>query len=451
MLEEFKKRLGQVKQSVEPLLSVVKEQGMSWSPVLPNPKEPSATEQADVLLRRPGASQESFSPSFADAKKQKGVTAEKPPLTEEWQAVQDRAYTHGLEAIYALENVDISSVRRLSQEEHAPSADKNRIASTQPLSLSRVPPSVQLYFDLGVGFRREIRPLVLSEPIQVLRLAPQAERCLLENGRTTLQDVLELDLASLAFQGMGQGHIDEMEQKISHYLMERAKRPCRKVDFRCFLSCLLATQARLSAFVFLEPYGLETLFPLSAGDGMTLRRMNLSKRMDLKEELLQRLREPAKRHFIATKLEEIAEVLVRPWIEQRKGLATWEEVEERLESISVVPHYTRKVLNFLGQVYYGGKMPFHEALIALDDNAVTARSDTAAEFHKVIQTAHSYYYLPTLHYPLSTLVSLVEREEARNWQGFPEGFVEKAIRLASSFHCRRDTTGISCVWKSIPL
>lgn len=99
----------------------------------------------------------------------------RPPLNvrtpdlQSFEGTYKTAYSHGLEAIYALENVDLKSIRRISDaQESEPLQPKSPPRPLQPLEA----PEPQLELDLGDGYRSWIESFVLQEPIHVLGVSP---------------------------------------------------------------------------------------------------------------------------------------------------------------------------------------------------------------------------------------------------------------------------------------
>ena len=78
----------------------------------------------------------------------------------EFDLISKTAYSHGLEAIYAIENVDLRTLRKLQQnplEELRPTPKPQR----------KVPGLENQYqLELGSGFRCWIAPFFKKEPIQ---------------------------------------------------------------------------------------------------------------------------------------------------------------------------------------------------------------------------------------------------------------------------------------------
>jgi hypothetical protein len=108
------------------------------------------------------------------------------------------SYSHGFEKIYALETVDVATVRLLDRGQKT--APQSILPEKDSLQLSQVD------LDFGFLWRNWITPCFLSEPLQVLELSKQAESVLVAQGYCVLKDLLVGVEGTLsAVKGLGQG------------------------------------------------------------------------------------------------------------------------------------------------------------------------------------------------------------------------------------------------------
>lgn len=349
------------------------------------------------------------------------------------------AYSHGLEAIYALENVDIKSVRRLAPS--TPSSSK--IVESKEISATRKDNKPQLELDFGPEYRDWIEPFLAREPIQVLGLSRHAERCLLDHGKCTLQDLSQANLHdAVFFKGMGQGHIDETQQKLQLYLDGRSLQYTHTVDYISWLRSIVTSLDRKKIFVSLQPYQLSDLFSLLPSETAEIGRLTMEKKQELRRETANLLRIESLKKTILKDLEKIAQVFVKPWIRKRLGIATEQEILERVQRTSTKGDTARSVLKFLSDLYFDRNFPIGHPLYRVDQGVYCADLATASHYQHVIKTASSYFYKPTIQYNLPELVTFIERELASQWIGFQEGFIEKALRHSSSFRVRKGPEGL---------
>lgn len=111
-----------------------------------------------------------------------------------------------------------------------------------------------------------------------------------------------------------------------------------------------------------------------------------------------------------------------PWIEKRGGLATKDEIDERLERTTKTPF-----------------IQDDSSLIMVEESLFAARADLAEEFVKIKQLAMTYFYRHDLSYPLITLVSLMEKELAKEWRGMPRQLMIKWLTDSPTFCLYKDS------------
>ncbi len=346
------------------------------------------------------------------------------------------AYSHGLEAIYKLESVDIKSVRPFQCS----------IPDPKPIPVVSKSDSIQemqCVFDFGPEFRNWISPFVLREPVQVLALSKAAEKNLLQHHLPLLGDLIQHNIFEfLQRKGMGQGHIDEIKCGLEFYLKDKELRRTRKIDFAAWVRSLLAQIPRQrSLFVCLDHFQLSHLLEMTPLESMEIKRLTLEQRKELYQDgskLLQTHLKPALEKDLCL----IAKTLLIPWIFTRHGIASKEEIEERLERISEDPSLTHNVLHFFSDLFFNGSFPFTQLLHKIEPELYCGSTRVAEECRSMISIAATYFYKPGICYPVQELVSLILRDFARSWIGFDIGFVEKILRTSSLFNVRKGERGV---------
>lgn len=348
------------------------------------------------------------------------------------------AYSHGFEAIYALENVDIRSVRPL----HEAPAEKAKIKSLQlPIILEEEPS--QLDMDYGPGFREWIEPFFLSEPIQVLGLSKHAEKCLLDHQKVLLKDLLGYDLRKLVFlKGMGQGHIDEIKGKLQSYVEGKEVARAKNIDFASWIRTLVSNSTiKKKLFVCLEEYHLAELISLTSVERMEVRRLTPEKRTEWKKEGGEELNTESRCLLFRRQMGLICDAFVKPWLARRLGVATSIEIQERLERMSLYPELATRALHFFSEIYCNSFFSLAHSLHGVGPELYCIDAQTKEAYEIIINRALTYFYKDGLHYNLEQLVGLLSRECAKFWIGFPEGFPEKVLRLSPLFSIRKCDTG----------
>jgi hypothetical protein len=344
------------------------------------------------------------------------------------------AYSHGLEAIYTLENVDVKSIRRI---ETSPKP------LPKPLEAKKtVPHLFQEELELGDEFRGWIQPFIRKEPIQVLELSKHAEKCLIDHGKNKLGDLIAIQLKDFVFvRGMGQGHIEEIQQKLNSYLEGHSLDRCYKVDFFSLLKGLVAAQDRKKVYALLESYGLADLFSLTPVESIEVRKLTLGKKQEWIQELRASIVKPEQKKSVEADMHQIFNVFIKPWVKRRQGFATQEELQERMQRISVDADICLKVLQFLQDLYFDQQNLFKRFLNEIDLKVFSCGAQHGYDYDKIVDKALSYFYKPTVYYHLNELVGLMEREFAKFWIGFDVGTVEKVLRLSPAFRSIKGSAG----------
>lgn len=342
------------------------------------------------------------------------------------------AYSHGLESIYALENVDVKTVRRLSRED-LPQAKANHSSVT----VEEVE-EPQLILDLGDEWKGKIDSFVPQEPIQVLGLAKPAEKCLLEQGKTRLKDLIDADLRSfIFFKGMGQGHLEEIKQKLAQYLEGKSVQRCSTVDFHAWIRSLIATFDRKKMFVLFDSYELADLITLNAAEAMEVRRLSPERRQEWVKDAVRMLSGDEIRHEIINNTNSIVNILFKPWVRERFGFATRAELEERLEQISLGQPIAGKTLRLFSELYFDGQFPLGHQFLEIAKDLYGVDQAHCDCYEEIVNRASDYFYKDGVRYYLDELVVYLEKEMALKWHGYREGMVRKVLRISPKFRVRK--------------
>lgn len=348
--------------------------------------------------------------------------------------IYKKSYSHGLEAIYALENVDVKSIKRI---EKAP-----EITPKAALTKQKVLRPVQEELDFGDEFRGWVTPFILKEPIHVLGLSRHVEKILIEHEKKLLGDLIGVNLKDFIFvRGFGQGHIEEIQLKLNEYIEGHPLDRSYKIYFSSWLKSLVAAYDRKKAFVLLETFDLADLFSLSPGESVEVRKLTLEKKQEWIEELLLQIRCHSK--TVQKDMQTVVNTFIKPWISRRGGFATKAELLERFQRISDNPEIASNMLHFLQDIYFD-KKDFLKQFIQETDAEIFCYDSIHAHFYEtIVDRALSYFYKANIHYSLQELIQFLEREFAKDWMGFADGVIEKIIRLSPSFYLVKEPSGLS--------
>lgn len=352
---------------------------------------------------------------------------------DEFEHTYQHSYSHGLEKIYALENVDIRSVRKIENP-------AGLSAKIQTKKITRKQPKLaveQLELPFGFPFQKTIEPFIFREPIQVLGFTKRVEGWLLGLEKVTIGDLLDNTRQSiLPLTGIGQGHLDEICSKLYSYL-EQNYLETPKLDFVSWTKTVMGDLEAKKSAVLLEAFELPALVHLSPAESAEVRKLTSENRVKWIEEALVKCQSPQKMLQVHSDMHHMAEHHLKPWLHMRVGMATLDELQECLFKLSGCYPYLQQNLTFFSTIYFQGHFPLEPFLTPVEDELYCDTCETAKSYQSVIETARTYFYRDHLHYPLDSLVGLISRELAQKWEGFADTFIERALRLSSCFRVRK--------------
>lgn len=358
-------------------------------------------------------------------------------LALEYSKSYKNAYRHpDLEAIYALEKVDLGTITRFSSPsgEPVPASVVKTFDAWQPAN-------PQIEFEFEMEFRKQLPPLFMQEPIQVLNLSSQAEKILLAQDKRTLQDLTKLNAQDLGLlKSLGQGLIDEMQHKLQVYLEKNSKNQGH-VDFASLIRILTGTFDRKKIYVLLERFGLADLISLTPAENIEVIRLPLESRLKIAQETRQEIYSPQNIRLLGRILIDVADVMIKPWIRKRQGLVTREELIERMQRISQTPDRTFAILNFLSDVFYDRQFILNRYLFQVTTDVYTSTSETISFYHKFIQRALSYFPHRNTYYSLNEFIVFLQKEFAQEWDSISDDWISKALSLSSLFRLRKASSG----------
>jgi hypothetical protein len=332
-------------------------------------------------------------------------------------------YSHGLEAIYALETIDIKTVRPMLVG--AAQKEEKSLTHTEEEESE-----IQLTLDLGPFFRDWIPPYILSEPIQVIDLGKQIEKLLIERGVLTLGDLQKFHEKNALLKGFGQGHREDVRSKLSDYLGNRPQR-AKTIDFLSLLKCLYGGLDRRKAFVALEPYELESWIALTPLEKMEIKRLQQSERQEWIDELAYVKESP----WLKREWELLVETFLKPWMMKRGGYATNQQLEEVCLLRSQDAKFAYNAMLLLQPC-----LSFDSYLPAFD-NLLAATCELHSLGKEMIACALSYFTHPSSFYSLEGLCLLIHAEFAQKWKNAAPKTLETLLRLNSRFHTYRGRDG----------
>jgi len=357
--------------------------------------------------------------------------------TSSFQDTFKGVYSHGLEEIYTLQDVDVTKIKTFGVQ-----TESQELESQDFNDRYILPKSPQLELSLADEFRSTIDSFILSEPIRVLNLSTHAEKYLKQHGKKVLKDLIDEDWAAFSIsKGAGQGHIDEIISKLKEYIGGRTLKDCNTVDFEALIRSLISDDYRTKQYVLLDKYQLGYLITLFPSESVEVRRLSMEQRDSSIQESIKLFRSESGQKFCNLSLQKITDVFIKPWLRGRSGFCRRFELMDRLEQVSNNASAMHHVVKFLADVNSEGHFPFNKLLHVIDHDIFCVDEVSQSSFLRIENTAMTYFYKTNLTYRLEEIISWLSREYASCWKGFPDGYLEKVLRTSKRFYVTKNEKG----------
>ncbi len=307
------------------------------------------------------------------------------------------------------------------------------------------PPSQgeQLCMPFAQGGSGALPTCRLYEPIQVLQLPKLAQDALLGAGKRLVGEVY-----ALAYE---EGELEELllpehvaltQARVRRYFLG-FEDPYRttKVDLLSLLRCAVGDLDRVDLYLFLKPYSLDGLLPLSPAEQSLLRHLSGSDKAERRERIADALHEMGRQERLWHLLRQVVVEFIEPWMAHRQKLASTRALNDRLCAIVTDRSVVKPLCKLLADTYAPSKPIWSLLLREVAEDVFCSDEETAVQYNLAVARAKTYFYHPSIQYPLAHLVSLVAREIAMRWKGFPDGFIERVIKHEPAFRCRKALQG----------
>jgi len=357
------------------------------------------------------------------------------PTIPSFEETLKTSYSHGLESIYKLENVDFSTVKPLHSI-NQPEIQTN-IAKKADILLTEQ--SHQLELDLGTKYRTWIKAPLPQEPIQVLGLSRHAEKCLLDLGINQLERLLNGELQNISsLKTVGQGHLDEIAKQLKEYVGSQPQEKAYGIDWGSWLRALMSQCDRRKVELLLHKFELFDQLRLNSQEGMEIKRLPPEHQKIWKKDALAECCQLECRKKAIASLEEIADVFIKPWMLDREGIVKEKELIERLEQVSYQPELVKPILHFLREVYFEDLFAFRRFLVEVEPEVYCINKYIAHQYSEIVDCISSYFYKNSATYLVPELHNFVTKELLPHWKDMSLEFFMKAIRFSSLFRIRKD-------------
>lgn len=340
-----------------------------------------------------------------------------------------KAYTHGFENIYSLEKVDVKSIRKVAVCIDESQVKRERLHVKKEL----IPPDDDQYKFSFIEKEGVIKNFKLEEPLEVLQLSIQTAKRFQESGSKTLKDLLMLkNQGFTSVKALGQGHIDEVNQKLQNYLTISHENSLY-IDFESILKCLLSSLDNKQRCALLTAYQLQDIYSFTPQEKLAAKAWIMLKKEELFHGVQEALLKECSQDFIQEVFEKVFIAFIKPWVLKRHFLVSLDELEERIWKKSLNEQVGIKAYKLLKDLFYPSSTPFDSYLACLEPNLFVLNNKKKEWFLGLKKVITSYFYHLSTSYSLDALIEFVVQDQAKYWQGVDRESVRKLILKSASF------------------
>jgi hypothetical protein len=328
-----------------------------------------------------------------------------------FETLSKTVYSHGLEAIYALETVDIRTVKKMEVFKKNPVVKK-------PLLIS-----FEEEFPFEFRFRKTLPSTFLSLPIDYLELSkPLILR--LKEKRIFLVSDLRGEKEALLKGSFQQNDKEELKKLFEKIFKGKSLDFSSTIDWLSFLKQALFPIDKRGAHLLLQEFQIDHLIELPLSLKLSVKTISSSLRKELIDQ--------AKTHLKTISLKPFLDVFVIPWMRGRGSLATKQEILQRLSLVSEEMSFSSQIPLFFEKVGAPLELiPFEEELFTVD---LLAKE----KISRIEQVAKTYFYNPSLVYSLETLVNFILKELASQFIFATHDEVATCLKYLKTFRVRRN-------------
>jgi hypothetical protein len=282
--------------------------------------------------------------------------------------------------------------------------------------------------------------LRLKEPLSTLGLTPFALKGLLNRNIKSVEDAyLLLQSEPCSYKGLGQGHIEEISQKIEAFVGIYPHQYVPYVDWESLVRTLTVELEAKERYILLSRYALQDLFPNSSTDLQEMHRWTdeqINKIYQKSEDAIK----SSQGQFLQETLGIISEAFLKPFLRRHDGFAKSSEIIERLRQVSLQKTSFSKVLSFLHALTCPIILP---KILSSD---VYAMDEEAKEMYETVrQKAKEYFYQPFAWFPLKKLSGYLTRDFAKFGFAISERYIERMLDSAPQFVIQHDAQQSSLI------
>lgn len=331
------------------------------------------------------------------------------------------AYSHGLEAIYAIETIDLKTIKPLNvQHKKEESKEKKYI---HPI------PELEFSFEL----KQTMPSFILNESIHVLDLSKQCVQILTDLNFIYLRDLLKIDYQHPDLDSKFKVISSELKSKLETYLEGKELFNCVTIDFEAWIKSLIF-ENHIKYYFLLKEYNLTHLLSITPMMSVEIKRAKKNEIekyiIESKEELKrfdrQELNKANKKIIIMT--------FISHWVNGRYGIVKEYELMDYLEQLSESKKNFQNCLNFLSDLYEEGNFYFKNNFIEIYPEVYCLSNSIYNKFKKIENMLLSYFPKKKENYLLMELLAYILKELSSSWDYIEEKFIEKVLYTSPYFN-----------------
>lgn len=271
-------------------------------------------------------------------------------------------YTHGLEKTYAIQHLDLSTIRPLQIGK----AEELKLCQVEAQSLEKISKNLQRHLPFGEYFEEAISPFTI-------------------NNTKETTDVIDPEAWFRSLFG-------DLPQKITRPL--------------------------------LEEYGLKIDLADSASP-----------------EIFRMCGENTRKALFIRQWRQVCDAFLMPWMRRRGGIASEEELLERLENVSQREILIRPLMTLFQRMFSPQQPLLTGQLILIDPEIYADTSLTKLRYQQIQKQVKTYFYQNGIVYELEHLIALLHREQAQKGLEFDEVLFRRLVILDGAYYLEKRVSG----------
>lgn len=339
----------------------------------------------------------------------------------------ENVYSHGLESIYAIETIDLKTIKPLNIiNESAPSTKKKY---THPL--------LDPEFPFGSEFNQTISSFILNESVQALDLSKPCLQILTDFNLFYIRDVTKIDFNDLEIHSNFKKISSEIQPKLDAYLKEKQIYECVTIDFEAWIKSLIS-ENHIKHYFLLKHYDLTHLISVTPIMSVEIKRTKENDYLKYINDSKEELKTIDRQGLNNLNKEIITKSFLKPWIHGRHGIVKEYELLDYLEQLAENTHNFHSCIRLLSDIYEENNFIFKNNLITIYPELYCINESVYKNYKKIEGILKSYFPKSKETYLMNELIVFVIKELLIHWDSVEEEFVRKVIKTSPFFKINRN-------------